>query len=119
MGNARGNIYSRKHLLYDPDGSPSDRAKFWTFTWHEIGVYDLPTMIDYVLKKTRQQKMFYAGHSQGNTAFYVMCSEKPQYNAKIKMMHALAPVAYMKNAKSPVLKIIELAPAAFQVAMKS
>lgn len=38
MGNARGNVYSRAHIRYDPDGSRSDREKFWKFSWHEIGV---------------------------------------------------------------------------------
>lgn len=33
MGNARGNVYSRKHIRYDPDGSRSDREKFWKFSW--------------------------------------------------------------------------------------
>lgn len=37
MGNARGNVYSRKHIKYDPDGSREDRKNFWTFSWHEIG----------------------------------------------------------------------------------
>lgn len=37
MGNARGNVYSRKHTKYDPDGSREDRQRFWTFSWHEIG----------------------------------------------------------------------------------
>lgn len=30
MGNARGNVYSRKHIKYDPDGSRADRERFWT-----------------------------------------------------------------------------------------
>lgn len=37
-----------------------------------------------------------------------MASERPEYNAKIKMMHALAPVAYTKNAVSPVFRIADL-----------
>lgn len=44
-----------------------------------------------------------------------MCSERPEYNKKIKMMHALAPVAYMNNAISPVLRVAELVPSALQV----
>lgn len=115
MGNARGNVYSRKHVRYDPDGSQTDRERFWSFSWHEIGVIDIPAMIDYTLNTTNQTQLFYVGHSQGTTAFFVMCSERPEYNQKIKMMHALAPVAYMNNAVSPILRVAELVPSALRV----
>jgi hypothetical protein len=36
----------------------------------------------------------------GTTMFYVLMSMKPQYNAKIRHMVALAPVAFLKNTKS-------------------
>ncbi|TMW47666.1 hypothetical protein DOY81_007256 [Sarcophaga bullata] len=98
MGNARGNRYSRNHTTLDAD----ERA-FWNFTWHEIGVYDLPAMLDYVLLNTGFKKLGYFGHSQGTTSFFVLCSMRPEYNEKITMMHALAPVAYMKHVKSPLL----------------
>lgn len=141
MGNARGNVYSRKHIKYDPDGSREDRERFWTFTWHEIGIIDLPSMIDYVLQTTNQTQLHYIGHSQGEshitfgflikithcsassskgtTSFFVMCSELPQYNEKVKLMHALAPVGYMNNAVSPVLRVAELVPTALQVSLLS
>lgn len=114
MGNARGNVYSRKHILYDPDGSLTDRQRFWSFSWHEIGIVDLPTMIDYTLNKTQQSQLFYVGHSQGTTAFFVMCSERPEYNTKVKMMHALAPVAFMDHAVSPIVRLAELMPSVLQ-----
>lgn len=55
------------------------------------------------------------GHSQGSTAFFVMMSERPEYNAKIKMMHALAPVAYIDNAISPVLRVADIVPITLHV----
>lgn len=42
----------------------------------------------------------------GTTAFFVMCSEKPEYNDKIEIMHALAPVAYLSNARSPPIRVL-------------
>lgn len=104
MGNARGNRYGRRHTKYDPHGSRSDRKKFWSFSWHEVGVHDLPTMIDYVLQSTSFSKVQYVGHSQGTTAFFVMCSELPDYNDKIILANALAPVAFMSHIISPVLR---------------
>lgn len=64
-------------------------------SWHEMGIYDLPAMIDYILYQTGEKQLFYIGFSQGTTQFWVLTSLKPEYNRKIKLMSALAPVAYM------------------------
>lgn len=108
MGNARGSRYSRNHTKYDPDGKRSQRRRFWSFSWHEVGVVDLPEMIDYVLGETNYEKLHYIGHSQGTTSFWVMASELPEYNDKILSMHALAPVAFMSNLRSPFIRAAAL-----------
>jgi len=105
LGNARGNSYSRNHTYLSPDTDP-DRAKFWDFSWNEIGYYDLPAMIDYVLETTGMPDTFYIGHSQGTTSFYVMASERPEYNAKIRAHFSLAPIAFMDHMTSPVLQFL-------------
>ena len=61
LGNNRGNKYSRQHKFLDPD---KDKVQFWDFSWHEMGVSDLPAMIDYVLNQTDSKALFYVGHSQ-------------------------------------------------------
>ncbi|XP_011148565.1 lipase 3 isoform X1 [Harpegnathos saltator] len=101
LGNARGNTYSRGHKRY----SIRDN-EFWNFSWHEIGYYDLPALIDYILDKTGHTKLYYIGYSQGTTVFYVMGSERPEYNDKVEGMISLAPVAYLANQKSPLLKCL-------------
>lgn len=104
MGNYRGNKYSRVHSAYDADNDDD----FWQFSWHEMGVIDLPTMIDYVLEQTGQENLFYIGHSQGTTTFYVMASQLPEYNAKIRAMFSLAPIAYMSHMTSPLMQILSV-----------
>lgn len=59
LGNARGNRYSRGHNILSVDSEP-----FWDFSWHEIGYYDIPAMINYVLETTNHDKLDYIGHSQ-------------------------------------------------------
>ncbi|XP_013163223.1 PREDICTED: lipase 3-like [Papilio xuthus] len=100
MGNARGNKHSRFHNAFD-----TTEADFWDFSWHEIGFYDLPAMINYVLLATRSARLKYIGHSQGTTAFFVMASERPDYNNKISLMIALSPVAFMNHVKSPIVRL--------------
>ncbi|XP_061709901.1 lipase 3-like [Cydia pomonella] len=99
MGNARGTKYSLRHTQLK-----SSQAKFWDFSWHEIGYFDLPAMIDYTLNATSQDNLQYIGHSQGTTCFWVMCSERSGYNDKVSLMIALAPVAFIYNAQSPILR---------------
>ncbi|XP_044749569.1 lipase 1-like isoform X1 [Coccinella septempunctata] len=92
--NCRGNTHSRRHISLDPD---VDKEKFWDFSWHEMGIYDLPNTIDYILNITNQDALFYIGHSQGTTTFFVMASLLPKYNGKIRHMSALAPTALFSN----------------------
>lgn len=97
VANPRGTTHSRKHLTLDPD---DDKSTFWDFSFHNIGYYDIPATIDYILETTGQEKIFYIGHSQGTTAFFAMTSERPEYNEKVRLMVALAPVVFMENMPS-------------------
>lgn len=108
LGNARGNRYSRAHREHNPDGGRRSRRLFWRFSWHEIGTVDVPAMLDYVLEGTGTEQVHYVGHSQGTTAFWVMCSQKPEYNARIRSMNALAPIAYLGRVRSPFLRAMTL-----------
>ncbi|XP_011296943.1 lipase 3-like isoform X2 [Fopius arisanus] len=101
LGNARGNTYSRGHKKY----STIDK-QYWMFSWHEQGTEDLPAMIDYITRNTGNERIFYAAHSQGTTAYFVMASEKPKYNDKIIAMFGMAPVAYLEHMRSPFLQVL-------------
>lgn len=96
MGNCRGNRYSTAHVSLSPESDT-----FWRFSWDEIGQFDLPAMIDYVIDATGQPQIQYIGHSQGTTTFWVMCHHRPDYNSKISAMHAMAGAAWMHNTLSP------------------
>nr|XP_036669715.1 uro-adherence factor A isoform X4 [Drosophila suzukii] len=103
MLNTRGNKYSR-----DQTGSRKKPRKYWNFSFHEIGKYDVPATIDLILKRTNEPKLQYIGHSQGSTVFFVMCSEKPKYANKVQLMQALSPTVYLQENRSPVLKFISM-----------
>lgn len=101
LGNARGNKHSRRHVKL----KPSD-ADFWDFSWHEIGCFDLPAMIDTVLDTTGAKSLKYVGHSQGTTTFFVMMSQRPENNKKVSLMVALSPVAFMSHVRSPLVRLL-------------
>jgi pimeloyl-ACP methyl ester carboxylesterase len=61
LGNNRGNIYSRGHKELDPSGD------YFDFSFYEMGRFDIPSMINYVLSATGLPKLSYVGHSQGTS----------------------------------------------------
>jgi pimeloyl-ACP methyl ester carboxylesterase len=83
----------------------SKSKEFWDFSWHEIGFYDVPAMIDHMLQVTNTSRTFYVGHSQGTTSLLVMLSTRPEYNQKIIQAHLMAPAAFMKNFPNPIAKM--------------
>ncbi|KAF2886350.1 hypothetical protein ILUMI_19823, partial [Ignelater luminosus] len=74
--------------------------------FQDIGSYDLPAFIDYILHVTKNEKLFYIGHSLGTISFFILNSEKPEYNKKIRLMVGLGPVAYFGNTISPVIHFL-------------
>ncbi|KPJ09860.1 Lipase 1 [Papilio machaon] len=96
LGNVRGNYYSRDHVHLRPDTDP----QFWDFSVDEIGLYDVPATIDYVLNYTKADKVIYIGFSQGAGTYFIMCSERPDYCNKAKLLITLAPAARQTNTKS-------------------
>ncbi|NXG68357.1 LIPM Lipase, partial [Baryphthengus martii] len=100
LGNSRGTSSSRRHQHLS-----ADQVEFWDFSFHEMAMYDLPAMIDFILQKTGKKQIYYIGHSQGCTIAFIAFSSMPELAQKIKMFFALAPAVTMKYARSPVLKV--------------
>ncbi|XP_031787277.1 gastric triacylglycerol lipase-like [Nasonia vitripennis] len=90
LGNVRGNTYSKRHVKYTADRD----SEFWNFSMDEMAVIDVPKFIDVVLEKTGQKKLTYIGFSMGTTLSYILLSEKPEYNDKMKLVVSMAPIAY-------------------------
>ncbi|XP_050343812.1 lipase 3-like [Nymphalis io] len=105
MGNARGVLNSRRHVTLDPD---VDVEEFFDITYEDIGMKDLPAMIDYILDVTGKSQLHYVGHSQGGTAFLVLNSMLPEYNQKIKSAHLLAGVGYQQNFPNRILRLLAI-----------
>jgi predicted alpha/beta hydrolase len=101
LGNTRGNDHGLHHKTLSVDSK-----EFWNFCWHEIGQFDLPAMIDFVLNRTKKPKLFYAGHSQGTTSLFVLMSLRPEYNQKIMQAHLLAPAVFIRQNSNWVFRVI-------------
>ncbi|XP_050338919.1 lipase 1 [Bactrocera neohumeralis] len=90
LANFRGSPYARS---YSQLGSKT--LDYWSFSFHEMGAYDLPAIMDHIEKATSFHKLILIGHSQALNAFLVLCSVHPEYNERILLMQALAPIVQL------------------------
>ncbi|KAF3703982.1 Lysosomal acid lipase/cholesteryl ester hydrolase [Channa argus] len=114
IGNSRGNTWSRKHRTLQPD-----QDDFWMFSYDEMALKDLPAVVNYILKMTGQEQIYYIGHSQGTTIAFIAFSTLPDLASKIKLFFGLAPVATVTFANSPMTKLSMLKDFMFLVRTES
>ena len=72
--------------------------------------YDLPAMVNFILKKTGQPSLHYAGHSQGSLIAFAELSRNQDLAQKIKAVFALGPVAYLGHMESPLKFLADFIP---------
>ena len=89
LGNARGSKFSLGHETW----SDQLDSEYWQFGFSEIGLYDLPAMIDHIYEQSDHHPVTFIGHSQATTAmFYGLSHLEPQVMAnKLDKVLALAP----------------------------
>lgn len=56
-----------------------------------MGMYDIPAFVDYILAHTKALDLHLVGHSMASTAALVTLSERPEYNAKIRLASFMSP----------------------------
>ncbi len=103
FGNNRGNTWSKDH-----ESLSSEDPEFWAFEWEQAGLHDYPAELDYVLETTGADDLFFVGYSQGTTQYFVLLSEMPEYNDKIRAGFMLAPPVFMGNCFNPICGLSEV-----------
>lgn len=101
MGNNRGNKYSQKHLYYDVHST-----KFWDFSIDEFALFDIPNLIEYILKDTGKEKLTYIGFSQGSAQAFASVSVNSELNRKIDQLIAISPATTPHGLYSKFLDIL-------------
>lgn len=103
MGNARCNRYSRDHQWIEVDTSvQAVRSKFFEISFDQMAEFDQPALWEYILEKTKQQKLTYIGHSQGTTQmFAALCNNADFFKQRVNGYILIAPVSRCENLMSP------------------
>ncbi|XP_066475151.1 putative lysosomal acid lipase/cholesteryl ester hydrolase [Tiliqua scincoides] len=103
--NCRGTTWSRRNQYLS-----INQEKFWNFSFHEMGIYDVPATINFILQKTEKDALYYVGHSQGASIGLIAFSVMPQLGHKVKVFINLAPgytLVDMKGLFAMLMKIPE------------
>jgi lysosomal acid lipase/cholesteryl ester hydrolase len=93
LGNTRGNQYSPIPCFNHYNNrelGPID----------ELGYYDIPASVDYILKVTGRSRMAYIGYSQGTTGIFAALSLSEELNAKLDAAICLAPALKPKSKQN-------------------
>ncbi|GAA5851450.1 hypothetical protein JCM3766R1_000330 [Sporobolomyces carnicolor] len=95
LGNIRTN-FKMPHRHF-----PRSDPRYWAWDVKDIGMYDVPAIVEFVLKETGI-KPTWIGHSQGASTMFLALSRgiRPDIGNKISSFIALAPAVYA----GPVLR---------------
>eukprot|EP01135_Chromosphaera_perkinsii_P010183 Nk52_evm49s2039 gene=Nk52_evmTU49s2039 len=102
IGNFRGTSYSSSEHTHLHEDDPA----YWDWSYTELGKYDVPAMVDYILGETGAEKLVYVGHSQATAANFVALSSIPSLNQKIGLFIAFAPAAFVSTGDRIILDLL-------------
>lgn len=124
LGNCRGNKYSIKHK-----NSEIRRRDYWDFTFQEMAEYDLPAIMDFMVKEieegsllnTSEKPINYVGFSQGTTQMFASLGD-PKTSSKIQKyldkFVALAPIISLRSQRAKILSNVSKMPGTEQLYKK-
>uniref|UniRef100_T1KPH6 AB hydrolase-1 domain-containing protein n=1 Tax=Tetranychus urticae TaxID=32264 RepID=T1KPH6_TETUR len=93
VANNRGTAYSRNHTRLNPN------TEFWDYSFADMGKYDVPAMVNYVIDKTEYDKIVYIGFSRGTEQIFIQLAENPSFADKLYLNINLAPIAFRGSPK--------------------
>ena len=97
MGNNRGCRFSLGHVSLN-----TSSWEYWDHDFEEMGLYDVPAEIDFILNKTGQEKVPVIGHSEGATQMLIGLSMRPDYySSRVSLFIGMTPAGKLQYTTDP------------------
>lgn len=114
LNNSRGSRYSREHRSLDITNRSKHLPeikeqydRYYDFSFHEMGLYDLPALFKFVMKKTKQKRLNILCHGQGFTQLFVSLSAYPGFYRKhMSNCLAFSPIVEIDKCEYPLFKTL-------------
>ncbi|XP_076037452.1 lipase member K-like [Oratosquilla oratoria] len=105
LANSRGSEYSQRHFTL-----ATDDPRFWQFSFDQMGRFDLPATVDYILEQTPKDDLLFVGFSMGSRILTAMLNEFPEYNNKIRVWIGLAATFNLRHVRGVHAELSTVAP---------
>ncbi|KAJ3159120.1 Talin-1 [Geranomyces michiganensis] len=103
LANGRGSMASRKHAHLPSAEEIMFHSKYWgRCGMDEMAAFDVPAVVNYVLRTTGWSKVGYVGFSQGTAQMFMSLAMSEEMNEKIAVFVGLAPALKPK----PVMNVL-------------
>lgn len=84
-----------------------NREQYFDYSYHEMGIYDLPALFQMVIETSGQRRVNYVGHSQGTTQMLVgMMGKEAFFRNYLDKCVFIAPVMYTHHIDLDVANIL-------------
>jgi lysosomal acid lipase/cholesteryl ester hydrolase len=104
LNNQRGTLFSEDHT-----NSSISYLDYWDFSFHEVGVFDIPSQIDLIKRVTKSSNIIFIGHSQGSTSGLIYAAVKNQHaKNSVKLFIFMAMPCYFQHGSSPEFLVANL-----------
>jgi hypothetical protein len=80
------NLHFHLQLFRDHVSLTTNDTSYWSFSFDEMGKYDLPAAFDYILNLTSSKDLTYIGHSMGTVMFWVSMHQVQKFKCMQLLM---------------------------------
>lgn len=102
LSNSRGTQFSERHVNLS-----ALNVKYWDFSFHEMGLFDLSSQIELIRSLTNNSKIIFVGHSMGTTVGLIYASLKPrEAEESISTFIYVAPTCFYKYNTGIVVTLV-------------